>query len=345
MAQQQPLYSIGLFRSSTKNTDTQLNVYVADKCFKIDLITMNFKSSPSLLAEYLQHVKHQDPEYIPDNMDEYGDFDDPLDAMHNWILQAFLPIFHQLPPLDWSRKYTLEDCLFAEEFHYTVQVVEDSLVPVLLSTSRGEKNHLIGALLPSPTHVDYSMFPIYRPSEIQVPIDANSTSLPGVPHKVFIHGRQKPSFFKIVYTGDAGITLKELLAYSQIHMAKFDATVRTSRLDGLVQDGNGYIMGLLLSYIDCHGTTLCCIDGRNPKYSKLRQKWIDQISHTLQCLHSHKIVWGDAKADNVLIDLNEDAYLIDFGGGYTKDWVEKEKANSIDGDLQGLERIKQYLSK
>ncbi|PGH12736.1 hypothetical protein AJ79_04097 [Helicocarpus griseus UAMH5409] len=328
MAQRQPLYSISPFRSSSKNTDTQLDMCVSDKYSKIDLFTADFASSPTLLADYLRHVHRQDPEYIPDNMDEDGEFEDPLDEMHDWILQPFLPIFRQLAPLDQSREYTLKDCLFAEKFHYTVQVLEESLVPVCLNNSKGKKNHLIGARLPFSTHVDYSMFPVYHPSEVQVPIDASSTSLPAVPHKVFIHGRPKPSFFNIVYAGDAGIILKELLAYSRIHMAKFDATVRTSRLDGLVQDDNGHVMGLLLSYIDCRGTTLRCIDGRNPENSDSRQKWID---------------WGDAKAANVLIDVNGDAYLIDFGGGYTVGWVEKEMANSIDGDLQGLENIRPYL--
>lgn len=45
----------------------------------------------------------------------------------------------------------------------------------------------------------------------------------------------------------------------------------------------------------------------------------------------------------MLIDANEDAYLINFGGGYTKGWAEKEKLNSIEGDIQGLEHIRQYL--
>lgn len=343
MTQQQPLYDIGPFRSSTKNTDTQLNVYVSNKRFKIDLFTANFRSSPLLLAEYLRHVQRQDPEYIPDETDDYGEFKDPLDEMHDWILQPFLPIFRELAPLDPSQKYTLEDCLFAEEFHYTVRVVEDSLVPIYLGNSKCMQNHLIGAHLPSSTRVDYSIFPVYDPSEIQVPIDATSPSLPAVPRKVFVHGRPKPNFFKTIYAGDAGITIRELLAYSKIHMAKFDATIRTSRLDGLVQDKDGHVMGLLLSYIDCRGTTLRCIDGRDARYSGLWQKWTDQISHTLKHLHSHNIVWGDAKAANVLIDVNGDAYLIDFGGGYTEGWVAKDMANSINRDLQGLESIKRYL--
>jgi serine/threonine protein kinase len=126
-------------------------------------------------------------------------------------------------------------------------------------------------------------------------------------------------------------------------MAQFDSPILTSQLEGLVRDDNGYVMGLVLSYIDCAGATLNCVDGHDPKFSDLRQKWVNQISQTLEKLHSHNIIWGDAKAANVLVDVNEDAYLIDFGGGYTEGWVEKEKSNSMDGDLQGLENIKRYL--
>lgn len=131
----------------------------------------------------------------------------------------------------------------------TVQAVEESLVPVYLTNSKAKEHHLIGARLPSSIHMDYSMFPIYHPSTIQIPID--SRLLPAVPQKVFIHGTPNPSFFKIVYRGDVGITLKEPLTYSKIHTAKFDATVRTSRLEGLVEDDNGRVMGPPPSYIDC----------------------------------------------------------------------------------------------
>lgn len=105
--------------------------------------------------------------------------------------------------------------------------------------------------------------------------------------------------------------MKELLAYSKIHAAKFDATLCMSRLDGLAQDDDGYVLGLPLSYVDLRAT-LRCIDMSNPKNSQFRQHWSDQISHTLKCLHSRHIVWGDAKASNVLIDVDNQAYLIDF---------------------------------
>lgn len=343
MSRKQPIYEIGPFKSSTRNTDTQLNLYVSNKRFKIDLFTSSFKSSPALLTEYLRHVQRQEPEWIPDEseVEVDGEFEDPLDEMHDWVLQPFLPIFHEIAPLDPSQKYTLEDCLFAEEWHYTVQVVGDGLVPVYLSNTKNIRNHLIGASLPS--SVDYSAFPIYHPREVEVPISAESAALPGIPRKIFIHGQPQPSFFKIVYRGDMSITAREILTYSKIHMAVFDLPILTSQLEGLIQDDDGYVMGLALSYINCGRATLNCIDGHDPNFSELRQKWVDQISQTLTQFHSHNIIWGDAKPANVLIDVNENAYLIDFGGGYTEGWVEKEKSNSTEGDLQGLENIQRYL--
>lgn len=115
-----------------------------------------------------------------------------------------------------------------------------------------------------------------------------------------------------------------------------------SRCLGVVEDGyTGRIVGLLLSYIDCKNMTLsCAVRGSR---SGEREKWWMQIKHSVAQLHERGIVWGDAKADNVLIDVHDDAYLIDFGGGYTRGWVDRELNNTQQGDLQGLGRIKEFL--
>lgn len=65
-------------------------------------------------------------------------------------------------------------------------MAEDAIFPVHLGNSKGEKHRIIEARLPSSTYVDYSMFPVYQPSGIQVPINVISTSLPEAPHNVFI---------------------------------------------------------------------------------------------------------------------------------------------------------------
>ncbi|RAK96599.1 uncharacterized protein BO80DRAFT_438391 [Aspergillus ibericus CBS 121593] len=75
-----------------------------------------------------------------------------------------------------------------------------------------------------------------------------------------------------------------------------------------------------------------------------RQKWYDQISDIIHALHQNDCCWGDAKPDNVVIDENLDAWLVDFEGGTTDGWVDPELANTVAGDLQGLERIREHLN-
>jgi hypothetical protein len=44
-------------------------------------------------------------------------------------------------------------------------------------------------------------------------------------------------------------------------------------------------------------------------------------------LRSANIVWGDFKPQDMLIDKEDKVWLVDFGGGLTHGWVERE-----DGD-------------
>ena len=72
-------------------------------------------------------------------------------------------------------------------------------------------------------------------------------------------------------------------------------------------------------------------------------KWAEQTEEILHGLHGMGVFWGDAKADNVLIDVNDDGWLIDLGGGRTDGWVSEKLQDSIEGDLEGLRLIRHFL--
>lgn len=341
----QPTYQIGPIWSSERNTDVQLNVFVGDKHFQINLFTANFEASPTLLKEYLLHVEHLDPEYLPplpENPDDDDEFVDPLKEFYDWAMKPFLPLFREIPPLDPDRLYTLQNCLFPERLRYTLQLAGDELIPVPLDVAADGRP--VGALLPASAKLDDSVFPLYRPDDIHIRLDDNAIALPTQPGKVYING-QDACFFKQILPGDISMTVTEISTYAKIHSAKLGEDVHVSRCLGVVKDeAASRIVGLLLSYIECENKTLLCA-GRGPEQSALRQKWLKQITHSLHELHARQITWGDAKPDNVLIDVHDNAYLIDFGGGYTRRWVDKELVNTIEGDLQGLGRIAEHLSK
>ena len=63
----------------------------------------------------------------------------------------------------------------------------------------------------------------------------------------------------------------------------------------------------------------------------------------IHILHKRGFVWGDVSPNNMIIDEDENVWIIDFGGGYTEGWVEPRTGRRRRGDLQGLERIKEYL--
>jgi hypothetical protein len=51
------------------------------------------------------------------------------------------------------------------------------------------------------------------------------------------------------------------------------------------------------------------------------------------------VTWGDAKTANMLIDNNSNAWITDFGGGFTRGWVPQELMETKQGDLQALGKI------
>lgn len=75
----------------------------------------------------------------------------------------------------------------------------------------------------------------------------------------------------------------------------------------------------------------------------MRTRWASQVDDTLTQLHDAGIVWGDAMPEEVLVDRNDDAWIADFGRGYTEGWVECELAGTKEGDLQALGRITKFI--
>ncbi|KAJ5723074.1 hypothetical protein N7488_001109 [Penicillium malachiteum] len=102
------------------------------------------------------------------------------------------------------------------------------------------------------------------------------------------------------------------------------------------------LVGLLLTYIENKGT-LENVAPWSDCTNEDRLRWSTQIQDYVKCLHKAGVVWGDAKPENVLVDMKGDAWVIDFGGGYTQGWVDENKQETVEGDIQGVQRIDEWL--
>lgn len=184
------------------------------------------------------------------------------------------------------------------------------------------------------------------------PLDCNAHHSPG-DARAFARNKQMVRllgnvfFVKLLRPGDERSAERELRAYMSMKDIPIGPEERFLQLHGLVTDGlvtddGGLILGLLLSYIDCEAKTLACAVRSGPS-GDLRRKWGDQLSLALRLLNASYIFWGDVKPENVLIDGRDDAWIVDFGGGYTEGWVDENQAGTAAGDAQGLANLLKFI--
>lgn len=140
---------------------------------------------------------------------------------------------------------------------------------------------------------------------------------------------------------------RELVAMQKIWNAYSGPAVniRVPRLQGYITFADSRdIIGVLREWVQpsSYGSTL---RDMNPSAipNGLKKKWSDQIRETVDKLHELGVVWGDGKASNVVVDQENDIWLIDFAGGWTEGWVDEELADSVDGDNQAVKNISRFL--
>ncbi|KUI74352.1 Protein kinase 3 [Cytospora mali] len=253
---------------------------------------------------------------------------------------------------------SLHDILYPNTSHYRLQSTTRTTGPILIPIPAHEAYAISfddgQALLEhrSEVQVDRSL-PRYSSNQIQVVKEfAKGT---GTVCLVTVDGQGQDQEFlcKAERDGLRNASLeREIDCLQRILQAPSSLTNNTTAcpfpaLRGyVVHPKTGAILGLLREWVparysfrDLEKAGLDGVDA--PR--ELREKWAGQIKETVQALHSIGVVWGDAKPDNIIIDLHGDARLIDFGGGWTDGWVDEKLQETIEGDEQGVARILRLL--
>jgi hypothetical protein len=298
-------------------------------CFHITLSTENFQEAPDIKEQYLQYLDAL----------EVDDADLTEEDLYDWALEPLLPLFQRIDSNPTTEQtFTLHDYFNPITLNYKLHATGGILVASPNDENKASPRRQGVSLAPSNLSFPW---PTFRPSDISICNKDPKDALTQFPRKVLAN-KETICYFKAFQPGCQREALHELNANLRIDQLKVEDGLRVPRILGLVQGEDGSYMGLLLSYIDCDGRTLeGAVRADTPKH--LRQRWADQVISNLEHLHEAGIVWGDAKAANVLVDRNMDAWIIDFGGGFTEGWVEREKAGTVEGDIQGLAKIVDYI--
>ncbi|UPL04347.1 hypothetical protein LCI18_015281 [Fusarium solani-melongenae] len=175
-----------------------------------------------------------------------------------------------------------------------------------------------------------SAFPVLDPREVEVSYSEGHRIYDIILQKVSVNGRQ--FFYKSSWSPSDPID--EIGKYAKIKASNPPLEhLHMSRLFGIVAYPYGQTKGLLYEWIETgrHGTLWSMMKPDTPLST--RQKWAGQIWETVAALHKLGVVWGDVKPDNVLIDNNNNAVVIDLEGGTTRGWVDHYVGGALDGDM------------
>ncbi|XRM38278.1 hypothetical protein ABZX51_001711 [Aspergillus tubingensis] len=184
-----------------------------------------------------------------------------------------------------------------------------------------------GVAIPDAVATGYAWIPAYNLRDITVKLDPDPKSV--IPKKVSLVEQPNEALYFKMLTGRDKLDL--ICSYNGVesYTKLWDSGIYDeplfiwARVVGVAQDSSKNVFGLLLLYIE--GSTLGDVmrNERPLPDKERRDKWYWQIKNSLKILHRRDLLWGDPKADNVLIDVNDDAWLIGFGKTCTAPWVDR----------------------
>ncbi|KAH7024327.1 uncharacterized protein B0I36DRAFT_250792 [Microdochium trichocladiopsis] len=310
--------------------------------FHLRWSTSNLAAAPHILHNYRQNLA---------SLDEAVDGKLRLLALDR-LQQPFTTLMTQLKPqLPVQTHFVLHDYLYSRSFYLEAKLTEDNqaVKPTLVR----ELDILPGEPLCSKQLIDLDIdgwaLRGYSSRDIELPARKDRHPLLSIPSRVTIAHSGAQYFFKGFGPGGRG-NVRELAIYRAIDKVDGELSPRICRLHGLVVDHDSEsgprLIGMLLVYIKAKrpgilGTLYCVAQDRESL--KHLPRWADELESMVIGLHESGLGWGDASPTNVLVDKDDNLWLVDFGGGFTNGWVDEDLESTQAGDQQALGRIRNWF--
>lgn len=277
--------------------------------------------------------------------DDYDEAEALSDEILHAVVETGRRAFDQIvPPTGHSASRDLHTLLFPKEYMFYFRTLDGKAELVREDTPTGP-DILHGPLGPFQLRVDQSCgLPRYSTRDIHV---LENLANNGYIARVEVGGQEMCS--KAGDSKGENAAQRELDCLWKITASGSKPSLRVPRLLGLVQmPDTKRIVGFLEEYIPVSDSwelaTLGSIDTPSSIVETRRKKWALQVQETVHLLHEMEVVWGDGKASNVLIHRDsDDAWVIDFGGGWTDGWLNQDVAGTIEGDDLAVRKIFEFL--
>lgn len=264
---------------------------------------------------------------------------DPEKALNNWMLQPFTDIFQdKAPPSETGTEQSVSQWYERLTYYYTLDQ-QNGKLKATEEEATEDLEHRMANIIPKMTMPKYIRnldIPWYAAKDVTV-LDASDDPAPYRPSRVRVDG--ETYFLKVVDPSQPQPPKREIDIMKRIEKLGLHEQMHVPLVKGLVgyQDSHTDIIGFLQTEIEDPTPLTNLIDEDVPQ-SK-RDKWAKESERIKNLLHDNNVVWGDAKADNFMVDKHDNLWIIDFGGSYTDGWIDPELMESQEGDNMGVGKI------
>jgi tRNA A-37 threonylcarbamoyl transferase component Bud32 len=266
--------------------------------------------------------------------------EDVEENLQNWILG---PVRRKIS--ENCQQPTLDEWYEAETLFFELEISKDDELRAVEIEASSELKRRIARLKPEislPKYIRDMDYPWFDSRKLTV-LAGSGSPPPYHPTQVRCEETGKTYFFKAVDSDAPKSTKRELWHLNRIAKPDIVDQICAPRLVGLVAKNTSTTKAIGFLQEDIPNPTPLTnrLDASIPQV--LRDAWATEAERMKNVLHEHNIIWGDAKADNFLVDKNDKLWIIDFGGSWTEGWIDPEIKETVEGDDMALEKITNAL--
>ena len=266
--------------------------------------------------------------------------EDAEENLQNWILG---PVRRQISKD--RQQPTLDEWYEAKTLFFELEVSKDDELCAIEIEASSELKRRISRLKPEillPKYIRDMNYPWFDSRKLTV-LAGSGSPPPYHPTQVRCEETGETYFFKAVDSDAPKSTKRELWHLNRIAKPDIVDKICAPRLVGLVAKNTSrtQAIGFLQQDIPDPTPLTNWLEAEVPQ--EKRDAWASEAERMKNVLHAHDIIWGDAKADNFLVDKNDKLWIIDFGGSWTEGWIDPEIKETVEGDNMALEKITNAL--
>lgn len=277
--------------------------------------------------------------------------EDAEEKLHKWMLAPMSAHLNDLAPEpspSEEQTQTLEQWYACKTHFFNLESARQTLQAVELASPEDLEERMTKLrphLARIPKYISNIDVPWYSSADLAV-LECADTPDPYHPCLVKHTRSGEQMFFKTVDNTNTQPIKREIDILDKIEKKGLRQNFYCPKLLGIVTcatpaqaEGNSKssMMGFLQTAITQPTPLTTKLDSAAPQDK--RDAWARKADEAKKILHRNGIIWGDAKADNFIVDAEENLWIIDFGGSYTEGWVDPEIAETKQGDNMGVKKV------